>query len=335
MVRNVGILGHGGVGKTLFVERMLNQLGLTSRMGSIEEGNTVCDYLEEEIERKCTIAMKLVHFTWKERRIHMIDHPGYVDFFGEPSSSAPLLDGVVVMVDASVGVQVGTDNAMRLADKFNVPRAFFVNKLDREHTDFLEVVKALQETYGKHCVPLVAPVGAGAGLKGVVNIVTGDASAVDGADALKDALVEAVAETDEELTMKYLDTLELSPEEFVTGLQNGITSGKIVPIIAGSVSMGFGINELLDLIAESFPNPLLRKVVAKDSDGNDVEVKVGSSEPFFAQVFRQVVDPYVGHLTLFRVLSGTLKTDSEFYNVTTNTKERTGKVFLVRGKEQV
>lgn len=335
MVRNVGMLGHGGVGKTLFVERMLNQLGLTSRMGSIEEGNTVCDYLEEEIERKCTIAMKMVHLTWKERRIHMIDHPGYVDFFGEPSSSVPLLDGIVVMVDASVGVQVGTDNAMRLADKFNVPRAFFVNKLDREHTDFLEVVKALQETYGKHCVPLVAPVGAGAGLKGVVNIVTGDASAVDGADALKDALVEAVAETDEELTMKYLDALELSHEDFVTGLQNGITSGKIVPIIAGSVSMGFGLSELMDLIAESFPNPLLRKVVARDSDGNDAEVKVGAAEPFFAQVFRQVVDPYVGHLTLFRVLSGTLKSDSEFYNVTTNTKERTGKVFLVRGKEQV
>lgn len=334
-VRNVGIVGHGGVGKTTMVERILHNVGLTSRLGSIEEGNTVCDYLEEEVERKCTIAMKLVNFNWKDSRIHFIDHPGYVDFLGEIAASTPLMDGLVIVVDASVGVQVGTDNAVKYADKFNVPRAFFVNKLDREHTSFMEVVKALQDTYGKHCVPLVVPMGEGASLGGVVNIVTGDASSVPGGDAIKEALVEAVAETDEELTMKYLETLELSPEEFTTGLQNGITTGKIIPIIGGSVSGNIGLGELLDIIAESFPSPLARKVVAKDGNENDVEVKVGVNEPFFAQVFRQVVDPYVGHLTLFRVLSGTLKTDSEFYNVNSNTKERTGKIYLLRGKDQV
>ncbi len=334
-VRNVGIVGHGGVGKTTMVERILHNVGLTSRLGSIEEGNTVCDYLEEEVERKCTIAMKLVNFNWKDSRIHFIDHPGYVDFLGEIAASTPLMDGLVIVVDASVGVQVGTDNAVKYADKFNVPRAFFVNKLDREHTSFMEVVKALQDTYGKHCVPLVVPMGEGASLGGVVNIVTGDASSVPGGDAIKEALVEAVAETDEELTMKYLETLELSPEEFTTGLQNGITTGKIIPIIGGSVSGNIGLGELLDIIAESFPSPLARKVIAKDGNENDVEVKVGVNEPFFAQVFRQVVDPYVGHLTLFRVLSGTLKTDSEFYNVNSNTKERTGKIYLLRGKDQV
>ncbi len=334
-VRNVGIVGHGGVGKTTMVERILHNVGLTSRLGSIEEGNTVCDYLEEEVERKCTIAMKLVNFNWKDSRIHFIDHPGYVDFLGEIAASTPLMDGLVIVVDASVGVQVGTDNAVKYADKFNVPRAFFVNKLDRDHTSFMEVVKALQDTYGKHCVPLVVPMGEGASLGGVVNIVTGDASSVPGGDAIKEALVEAVAETDEELTMKYLETLELSPEEFTTGLQNGITTGKIIPIIGGSVSGNIGLGELLDIIAESFPSPLARKVVAKDGNENDVEVKVGVNEPFFAQVFRQVVDPYVGHLTLFRVLSGTLKTDSEFYNVNSNTKERTGKIYLLRGKDQV
>ena len=334
-VRNVGIVGHGGVGKTTLVERILHNLGITSRLGSVEEGNTVCDYLEEEMERKCTIAMKLVNITWNDSRIHLIDHPGYVDFLGEVAASTPLMDGLVIAVDASVGVQVGTDNAVKYADRFNVPRAFFVNKLDREHTDFMNVVKQLQDTYGKQCVPLVVPVGAGAALKGVINIVTGDTSAVPDADAIKESLVEAVAETDEELTLKYLETLELSPEEFTQGLQNGITSGKIVPIVAGSVAMNFGIKELLDIIAESFPSPLARKVVAKDANDNDVTVKVGVSEPFFGQVFRQVVDPYVGHLTLFRVLSGTIKSESEFYNVTTNTKERTGKIYLLRGKEQV
>ncbi len=334
-VRNVGIVGHGGVGKTTLVERILHNVGATSRLGSVEEGNTVCDYLEEEVERKCTIAMKLVNVTWKDSRIHLIDHPGYVDFLGEVAASTPLMDGLVIAVDASVGVQVGTDNAVKYADRFNVPRAFFINKLDREHTDFMAVVRQLQDTYGKQCVPLVVPIGAGAGLKGVVNVVKGDTSAVEDADSFRESLVEAVAETDEELTMKYLETLELSPEEFTHGLQNGITTGKIIPIVAGSVAMNLGIKELLDIIADSFPSPLARKIVAKDANENDVTVKVGLSEPFFAQVFRQVVDPYVGHLTLFRVLSGSLKSESEFYNVTTNTKERTGKLYLLRGKEQV
>lgn len=334
-VRNVGLAGHGGVGKTMLVERILHNLGITSRLGSVEDGNTVCDYLEEEIDRKCSIAMKLVHFEWKGSRIHMVDHPGYVDFLGELASSSPLLDGLIIVVDASTGVQVGTDNAMKYAERYAVPRAFFVNKMDREHTNFADVVKGIQESYGKHCVPVIAPVGSGTGLKGVVNLAKGDVSAVENGESLKEALVEAVAETDEELTMKYLETLELSEEELIQGLQVGITTGKIVPIIAGSVTMNIGIEELLDLVAESFPTPLSRKVIARNPAGEEVTVKVGVNEPFFAQVFRQVVDPYVGHLTLFRVLSGTLKTDSEFYNVTTNTKERTGKIFLLRGKEQI
>lgn len=334
-VRNVGIVGHGGVGKTMLVEHILHNVGITGRLGSVEEGNTVCDYLDEEIERKHSIAMALAHIEWKGGRIHMIDHPGYMDFLGEMASSAPLLDGMVIVVDASTGIQVGMDNAWRYAERFNVPRAFFVNKLDREHTNFDETVKVLQDAYGRHCVPLVAPVGEGAGLEGVVNIVTGDEVGLpESAAALKEALVEAVAETDEALTEKYLETLEISPEEFRTGLQKGITTGKIIPVVAGSVSMDLGINELLDLVIESFPSPLDRKVVARDESGAEVEITPDPKGPFLAQVFRSVVDPFVGHLTLFRVLSGTLKSDMDFYNVTTNTKERSGKVLLVCGKQQ-
>ncbi len=335
-VRNVGIVGHGGVGKTMLVEHILHKVGLTGRLGAVEEGNTVCDYLEEEIERKHSIAMALAHLEWKDGRIHLIDHPGYMDFLGEMASSAPLIDGMVIVADASTGVQVGMDNAWKYAERFNVPRAFFVNKLDREHTSFDETVTMLQEAYGRHCVPLVAPIGEGAGLEGVVNIVKGDeAQLPESAAALKEALVEAVAETDEALTEKYLETLELSPEEFSAGLQNGITTGKIIPILAGSVSQDLGIDELLDMIAESFPSPLARIIVAKDESGETQEIKSDPSGAFLAQVFRSVVDPFVGHLTLFRVLSGTLKADSDFYNVTTNSKERTGKLYLLNGKQQV
>ena len=337
-VRNVSIVGHGGVGKTMLVEHMLHKVGLTGRLGTVEEGNTVCDYLEEEIERSHSIAMSLAHLEWKDGRIHLIDHPGYMDFLGEMASSSPLVDGMVIVVDASTGVQVGMDNAWKYAERYNVPRAFFVNKLDREHTDFDETVTMLQEAYGRHCVPLVAPLGEGAGLSGVANIVNGDpATMPESAELLKEALVEAVAETDEALTEKYLENLELSPEDFSAGLQKGITTGKIIPILAGSVSMEFGIDELLDMIADSFPSPLDRKITAKQDNSEEEEAVITPDPdgPFLAQVFRSVVDPFVGHLTLFRVLSGTLKSDSDFYNVSTNSKERTGKLYLVNGKQQV
>ncbi len=334
-VRNVGIVGHGGVGKTMLIERILNDAGVTGRLGSIEDGNTVCDYLEDEIERKHSIALKLAHLEHNGVRIHLVDHPGYVDFLGEVAASVPLLDGLVIVVDATTGVQVGTDNAWRFAEKFNVPRAILVNKLDRDHTNFQETVQALRNTYGKQCAPLVVPVGVASDLKSVVNILSNEASVLgDDAEMMRMEMAEAVAETSDELTEKFLESGELSTEDLNKGLYDGIIHGKIVPILAGSVSKGLGLKELLGVIVDSFPSPADRKIVAKTDKGEDVEVKVSPDEPFFAQVFRSVVDPYVGHLTLFRVLTGTLRADTEFYNVTTNTKERTGKLYMLVGKDQ-
>ena len=335
-VRNVGILGHGGAGKTMLIEHILFNAGKTSRLGKIAEGNTVGDYLDEEKERQQTICMKLMHLDWKGSRIHLVDHPGYTDFLGEVAASTPLLDGVVIVVDATTGVQVGTDNAYRYAEEHKTPRAFFVNKLDREHTDFDQVVTGLQNTYGLQCVPLVIPVGQASKLIGVVNILSGENAEVAGQIAsLKASMMDVVAESDDQLLETYLEKGDLTPDQFNQGLQHGITSGKIVPIIAGSVDKDIGISELMDVIAHSFPSPLQRKVVAKGTDGQEVEVAVSPDGPFLAQVFRSVVDPFVGQLTLFRVLSGTLRSDSEFYNCTTQTKERTGKLFFLCGKEQV
>ena len=333
-VRNVGILGHGGTGKTMLIEHILHAAGKTNRIGRIEDGNTVGDYLEEETRRQQTISMKLMHVDWNGSRIHLVDHPGYVDFVGEVAASVPLLDGLVIVVDASTGIQVGTDTAMTYANKYNVPRAILVNKLDRENTNFDEVVAQLQDAYGSQCVPIIIPVGQAEDLSGVVNIVSGQNDALaDQIDELKSSMVDVVAESDDALLEKYLEEGELSPEEFNRGLQSGIQAGKIVPIVAGSVSKELGIKELLDLIADSFPSPLNRKVVAKKGN-EDVEIAVSEDGPFLGQVFRSVVDPFVGHLTLFRVLSGTLRSDSDFYNVTTSSKERTGKLFLMCGKEQ-
>jgi len=334
-VHNVGILGHGGAGKTMLIEHILHRAGKTSRLGKIAEGNTVGDYLDEEKTRQQTICLKVMHVDWKDSRIHLVDHPGYVDFIGEVAASTPVLDGLVILVDATTGIQVGTDNAYRYAEEHETPRAFFINKLDRENTSFDEVVSSIQETYGMQCVPLVIPVGKAADLKGVVNILTGENSEVaDEVAALKAKMVDVVAESDDALLEAYLEAGELTPEQFNKGLQQGITTGKIVPILAGSVEKELGIEELMDVIAHSFPSPLERKVIAKDAEGNEQAISVSAQGPFLGQVFRSIVDPYVGQLTLFRVFSGTLKSDSEFYNVTTRTKERTGKLFLLFGKEQ-
>lgn len=334
-VRNLGVLGHGGSGKTMLIENILFKAGKTNRLGKIEDGNTAGDYLDEEKARQQTIALKLFNIEWKGSRIHMADHPGYVDFAGEIAASTPLLDGLVIVIDATTGVQVGTDNAVKYAEQYHIPRAFFVNKLDRDNANFDEVVANIQRNYGMQCVPLVIPIGQSAGLKGVVNIVTGQNDEVaDQIEEMKSKMTDVVAESDEELLNVYLETLELTPEQFNQGLQKGITSGKIIPIIAGSVEKGIGIDELLDVIADSFPSPLQRKVLAKLPNGEEVDVQVSEDGPFLAQVFRSIVDPFVGQLSLFRVLSGKLRSDTEFYNVTTQAKERTGKIFFLNGKDQ-
>lgn len=335
-VRNVGIAGHAGTGKTTLIEHLLHDAGLTGRLGTVEDGNTVCDYLEEEIAQKHTVAMKLCHLDWHGARIHFVDLPGSPDFVGEMASVAPMLDGLLILVDAAGGIQAGTDLAWKYAEKYNIPRAFFVNKLDRDHTDFDAVVLALRETYGKQCVPLVVPLGpCGQGLPGVVNIFDGDTHTVaDKIAAIKEEMADAVAETDDQLLEKYLSTGELTPDEFHHGLHDGITAARIMPIIAGSTHRNFGVDELLDVVADSFPTPLDRHVMVTRADGSTAELKVDPDGPLLAQVFRSVVDPYVGHLTLVRVLSGTLKSDMEFQNVTTGHRERSGKVLFLNGKNQ-
>ncbi len=335
-IRNVGILGHGGTGKTMLIEHVLHAAGKTNRLGKIQDGNTVCDYLEEEIQRQQTISMKLTHLDWDGTRIHMVDHPGYADFLGEVAASVPVLDAVVIVVDATTGIQVGTDNARRFAVQHNTPRAFFINKLDRENADFHKVVEQLRSAYGHQCVPLVIPLGSGESLHGAINILTGNSDEIAGEiETTRSGIVDVVAESDDALLEKFLETGELSPEEFHQGLHNGIRAGKIVPIVGGSVEKEIGIREMMDLIAHAFPTPLERQVIGLNGTGGEVEVQVSPDAPFVGQVFRSVVDPFVGQLSFFRVFSGTLRSDSEFYNVSTQSKERTGKIYLMNGKEQI
>jgi elongation factor G len=334
-VRNVGIVGHGGTGKTTLIEHLLHATGKTPRLGTIEQGNTVGDYLPEEISHKHTTTLKLMHVDWHGARIHLVDHPGYLDFIGELASSSAMLDGMVIVIDAASGPRAGSDVAMKYAEKYSVPRVVFLNKLDTDNLDYEAIVSRIQVAYGKGCVPIVVPNATGAAFKEVASVLNGATGALkERIAALRAGMMDAIAESDDELLEKYLDTGELSHDDFERGLRAGIKKGTIVPIIAGSASRGLGLNELLDLIIAEFPSPLERRILARNGTPDPLEVKVSPAAPFLGQVFRSVVDPHAGHLTMFRVLSGTLKSESEFYNVTTGVKERTGKIFLMNGKTQ-
>ena len=335
LVRNVGIMGHSGTGKTTLIEHMLHKAGKTKRIGTVAEGNTVGDYYDEERERKQTLHLKLMHCEWKGSRIHFVDTPGYADFVGETAAVAPVLDAIVIVVDAAAGIQTGTDNALNYALKHKVPHAFFVNKLDRDHTDFHAIVRDLRASYGKQCIPLIVPVGQGAGLQRVISVL----EEYDGDDEqiihdVREQVTDVVAEAHEELLEQYLETGKLSHEQFTRGLQEGIEEETIIPILAGSTEKDAGMRRLLDLIHEAFPTPLDRHILAEDAQGEPIEVTPDPEGPFLGQVFRSVVDPFVGQITLFRVLSGRLSSDSEFFNVTRQSKERTGKIFMLNGKEQ-
>ncbi len=334
-VRNVGIVGHGGTGKTTLLEHLLHATGTTARVGTVEQGNTVGDYLPEEINHKHTTTLKLMHADWHGARIHFVDHPGFLDFVGELASSAPVLDGMVIVIDATSGPRAGSDIAMQYAEKYHIPRVIFLNKLDADNLDYKSIVAKIQQAYGKACVPLDIPNATGSGFSELGSVLNGCSDSMkEKIAAIREAMMDAVAESDDELLEKYLDTGELSHEEFERGLRTGISNGTIVPIIAGSAAKELGLNELLDVIVAEFPSPLERHVYARNGAPDTIEVKVDPAAPFLGQVFRSVVDPHAGHLTMFRVLTGTLHSDSDFYNVTTGVKERTGKIYLLNGKVQ-
>jgi elongation factor G len=340
-IRNVGLVGHGGTGKTSLVERILNESGKTSRMGSIGSGNTVGDYLDEEIARKFTIALKLMHTDWQKTRIYIIDNPGYADFVGEVAASLSILDSALMLVDGAAGVEVGTITSWRYCDKYHLPRAIFINKLDKEHTDFDRILSSLQESFGGSCIPFAIPVGKEANLKGVVSLWnTADESKVpedvrDTFSEFREKLVEAAAESDDALTEKYLEEGALSAEEIAAGVRKGIASGSIIPVLCGAGEKGIGVKELLDFFVDCLPAPIdvpARK--AKNKKGEYKEVKPDPSAPLAAHVFKTMTDPYIGQLTYFRVFSGTVRTAVGFYNANKQTQERIGNLFVMQGKEQ-
>ena len=353
-LRNVGIVGHSGVGKTTMTEAILYFTKTIDRFGRVEEGTTTSDYDVEEKKRKISISTIVAPCEWENTKINMVDMPGYFDFVGEQVEGLRAVDVAMIAVCGVSGIQVGTEKAWNYVKLHDLPRAFFINKLDRENSNFEKVLTGLKDKYGISVVPIQYPVGSEENFKGVINIISRrarlfnpktkemeetdiPAELMDKVDECKNMLMEAVAETDEELLDKYFTDGELSDEELYNGLIKGCAKGEIAPVMCGSALNGIGVETLLEDIVECFPSPEnITPAKARDiKQDKEIEVPIKEEGPFSAFVFKTIADPFVGKLSLFRVMSGKAKQDSTVYNSLKDKQEKMSAMYFLRGKSQL
>lgn len=340
-LRNLALVAHGGAGKTSLVEAMLFNAGHTTRLGRVDDGTTVSDFHPEEIKRKMTINATLAPVEWKEHKINLIDTPGFADFVAEVRAAMRVVDCLLVVVCGVAGVEVQTEVYWEDAEKRGIPRIAFINKLDRENSNFHKVLEQMQEYFGHKVVPIQLPIGSENNFRGVVDLLHMKAfvweaggkltetkipsELEDEAASARESLVEAAAEGNDELLNKYLEGEELSAEEVYTGLKAALIKGTVVPVLCGSATKNIGIQPLLNLIVESLPSP--QESLAAEGKNLD-------SEPMAALIYKTIADPYVGKLSFFRLFSGSLKGDSFVYNANKEKEEKIGQILVMRGKTQ-
>jgi elongation factor G len=348
-IRNIGMGAHGGAGKTSLVEAMLFTMGATTRMGAIEQGNTMSDYNEDEIERQISISTSLLHAEWNKNKINIIDTPGFSDFFGDVISGLRVVENVLLLVSAASGVEVGTEQIWNLAEKYGKPATFIINKLDRESVNFDKLVAALQERFGHNIIPVQFPLETGHNFYKVIDLLkmklynypqdkSGKATIEEipaevkaKAEELRTKLLEAVAESSDELLEKFFEAGSLSEEEFTDGFKKALTGRKLFPVLCTSATHNVGVNGLLDFVADYSPSPLQSETITS-ADGK--ERKSTDSEPLTAFVFKTVSEAHVGELSFVRVFSGLLDSGAEVLNVTQGANERVGQIFELSGKNK-
>jgi len=341
-IRNIVLLSHCGAGKTSVSEAILFTAGAISRLGKVDDGSSTSDYDPTEVKRKISINLSLLPGEWRNTKINLIDTPGYSDFVGEVKAGMRVSEAAMIVICATSGVEVGTEQVWEYCEEAKLPRIIFVNKMDRENADFFRIVNDVQSKFGAKCLPLQLPVGSHTSFQGVVDLLTMKSyvgspvkeaeipvSLQAQADSFREKLVEAVAEVDDRLIEKYLGGEELSLDELKTTLRQAVISGSVVPILAGSALQNVGINWLLDAICDYLPSPKEQKVTIDDDS-----VEPGQDAPLAALVFKTSADPYVGKLTYFRVYNGVMGSNSQVWNSTRNGAERIGQLFMMRGKSQ-
>ena len=348
-MRNVVLLSHSGAGKTSLAEAMLFNSGAINRLGKVDQGSTTSDYDPDEIKRQTSIYLALLPCDWQGFKVNTIDTPGYADFVAEVKSAVRVADGAVIVVCAASGVEVGTELGWGYADEQEIPRLIFVNKMDRENADFFRVMEEIRANFGNKCVPIEIPIGAQDDFQGVVDLIRMKSysgpqwqegeipdSLKERAGEFREKLVEAVAETDDDLIAKYLEGEGLTEEEIVQGLRAGATGGQVVPVLAGSAGRNLGAARLLDAICHYLPSPLDREhlTAVNPTTKQEETIDADPTGPLAALVFKTSADPYVGKLTYFRVYNGTIYSDSTVWNSTRERQERIGQLYVLRGKNQ-
>ena len=339
-LRNVALVGHGDSGKTTLIEHLLHRTGAVSRLGKVADGTSVCDFDPEEKESKHTIDSALVHVTHKGKYLNWIDTPGYPDFVRDAIGAMRAVETAIVAVNAAAGVAVNTRKTFALAAREGVARAIVVTKMDAENAKVEELLASIQQQFGSACLPINVPVGVGATFAGVVDVLNPPASPPAGtSDVLsgaRDRVLEAAVEVDDALLERYLNGETLSAAEVESVISRAIVAGKLVPILFTSSEKNLGLDELLNAVVTYFPSPKtgLRRVPKAAAADKDVPLEPDPAAHFSAQVFKTMTDPFVGKLSFFRIFSGTLKTDTNFYNPRTQKTEKLGHLQSVQGKEQ-
>ena len=352
-IRSIALISHGGAGKTTLNEAFLFDAGQISRIGRIEDKNTVSDFDSEEQKRGISISTALSTIPYKNKTLYVLDTPGFADFVGEQRCAMRVADGALVLVNATAGVEVQTQSVWEFAETFETPAIFFISKLDRENTDFDQVVEDIRENISDRATPLFLPIGKELEFKGLLNILTGKSYTYKGdgskdftegdipsdmaetVAAAREALVERIVEADDELMMRYLDGEEIALDELLAVLRKAVCARTIYPVIPGSATANIGIMQLMDLIADYMPSPkdMLRRAALKGEEV--VNIPPDENGHFLGFVFKVMVDPYVGKLSFVKVFSGHLSSDQPIYNVTQDQEERISSFRQMKGKESV
>jgi elongation factor G len=351
-IRNVVLLGHGGCGKTTLVEAIAYTTGILKRQGKVEEGNTISDYDKEEQKRLFSISTTVVPILFEDIKVNFLDTPGYFDFVGEAYEALQAADAAVIVVSAKAGVEVGTMKAWDFCEKYHLPRIFFVTDMDDDNASYREVVERLTELYGKKIAPFHIPIRENEKFVGFVNVVkmagrrfTTASNYVEceipdysqeNLSKFREVLLDAVAETSEDLMEKYFAGEEFTQEEISAALRNNVIDGTVVPVMMGSSVHAQGTTMLLQAIEKYFPDPVRMRISGKNTKtGEAFDADYDEKKPFSARVFKTIADPFIGKFSLFKVCSGVLKSDIAVYNADKESEEKVNRIYVLRGKEQI
>ncbi|MBS5935098.1 MAG: elongation factor G [Clostridiales bacterium] len=350
-IRNVVILGHGGCGKTTLIEAIAYTMKVTNRQGKVEDGNTISDFDKEEIKRRFSISTAVVPIIWEDTKINFLDTPGYFDFVGETQEAMTAADAAVIVISAKAGVEVGTVRAWEMCERYKLPRMFFVTDMDDDNASYRQVVEKLTDLYGKKIAPFHLPIRQDEKFIGFVNIVKmqgrkfttlSDYEECDipeysmaNLTSCREALLEAVAETSEDRMERYFAGEEFSQEEISIALRENVMDGTVVPVLIGSGLNCQGTTMLLQAIEKYFPSPDKTTTIGVNTITNEeIEVKFEKNKPMTANVFKTIVDPFVGRFSVVKVHSGILKSDTMVWNPMKESEEKVAKLYILRGKEQ-